>query len=70
MRNGKGIIQEYDKGSILIYEGELLNTTWWILLDNNILYELKEGKGYIKEYTLNYFLYLNGNIKMDDYMER
>ena len=55
MRNGKGIIQEYDKGSILIYEGELLNTTWWILLDNNILYELKEGKGYIKEYTLNDF---------------
>ena len=58
MRNGKGIIQEYDKGSILIYEGELLNTTWWILLDNNILYELKEGKGYIKEYTLNYFFIL------------
>ena len=28
--------------------------------DNNILYELKEGKGYIKEYTLDDLLILKG----------
>ena len=62
-RNGKGKLFDEDYGT-LKFEGEFLNGKKWAgkVYDNNnnILYELKEGKGYIKEYTLNGMLILEG----------
>ena len=51
-RNGKG--EEYNSNGNLVFEGEYLNGKKWngIWYDNerNEDYELKEGKGLIKEY--------------------
>ena len=93
LKNGKGIIKEYNYESVLIYEGEYLNgqrngkgkeydydghkikfegeykndLRWnGKGYDNNkIVYELKNGNGYVKEYYDNVKLrfeveYLNG----------
>ena len=53
-RNGKG--KEYI-GDVLIFEGEHLNGKKWKGKGydnlNNIVYELNDGKGYIKEYWYN-----------------
>ena len=66
-RNGKG--KEYDRGK-LIFEGEYINGKKWngkVFDNNNLIYELKEGKGYIKQYDndgkLKYECeYLNGEL--------
>ena len=54
-RNGKG--KEYNRYGNIIYEGEYLNGKRWngIGLDNksNIIYELKNGQGIVKEYYFN-----------------
>ena len=51
-RNGKG--KEYNDDGILIFEGKYLNGKRWDGIgydkNNNIVSELKEGKGAIKEY--------------------
>ena len=51
-RNGKG--KENDDYGKLLFEGEYKNGLRWngkgYDNNNNILYELKDGKGYIKEY--------------------
>ena len=64
-RNGKG--KEYDYGGILIFEGEFFNDKRWNgkgYNKNNIIYELKDGKGYLKEYKNNKIIfegeYING----------
>ena len=52
-RNGKG--KEYDEYGKLIFVGEYLNGKRWNGKGYNnkkIIYELKEGKGYIKEYNI------------------
>ena len=52
-RNGKG--KEYDEDGILIFIGEYLNGKRWdgkgLDKYGNIIYELKGGKGLIKEYN-------------------
>ena len=51
-RNGKG--KEYDNFGNIIFEGEYLNWKRWNgkeNLENKIIYELKEGKGYLNEYN-------------------
>ena len=67
MKNGKG--KEYDKNNSLILEGEYLNGKKWNGKgyngeDEDLVYELKEGKGYVKEYIRNLLVYegeyLNG----------
>jgi len=78
-RNGKG--KEYDKYGILLFKGEYLNGDRWngkgYNGSNNIVYELQNGKGVVKEY---YFVlnklkikveYLNGkkNGKGKEYYE-
>ena len=65
--NGKG--KEYEYGR-LIFEGEYLNGKRWNIKihdkeNSDIIYELKNGQGYIKEYDWKGFLkyegeYLNG----------
>ena len=54
-RNGKG--KEYSYDGNLIFEGEYKNDKKWNGKGynslNNIIYELKEGKGLIKEYDYN-----------------
>ena len=59
-RSGFGKEYEYNK---LKFEGEFLNGKKWngkgYDLENNVVYELKEGKGFIKEY------YYNGNLKYE-----
>ena len=66
-RNGKG--REYYKGGELIFEGEYLNGKKWngkgYNNRNEIIYELKNGKGFTKEYNHYGYLifegeYLNG----------
>ena len=51
-RNGKGI--EYYDNHQIKYEGEYLNGKKWkgkgYDINNNIIYELKDGRGFIKEY--------------------
>ena len=51
-KNGKG--KEYNDEGILIFEGEYLSGKKWngkgYDINNNIIYELKNGKGFIKEY--------------------
>ena len=58
-RNGKG--KEYDSYGTLLFVGEYLNVDRWNGKGfhglNNIVYELKNGKGVIKEYY-NYPLQL------------
>jgi len=55
LRNGKG--KEYNYEGILEFEGEYFNENKWNgkgyegFGENNIVYELKNGKGYIKEYN-------------------
>ena len=66
-KNGKG--KEYVLGK-LIFDGEYLNGKKWNgkgydMKDNNIIYKLTEGKGFIKEYDYHGKLkyegeYLNG----------
>ena len=76
-KNGKGKEYKYDKK---IFEGEYLNGKKWngkgFDLDNNIVYELKNGKGFLKEYNFNNILifegeFLNGekNGKGTEYFE-
>ena len=65
LRNGKG--KEYFDGE-LIFEGEYLNGKRWngrgYNGENNIIYELKNGTGYIKEYMFKDLIFegqfLNG----------
>ena len=58
-RNGKG--KEYNQDGILIYEGQYLNGKKWDGKGydkfNNIIYELKNGKGLIKEFLGNHLIY-------------
>ena len=58
-RNGKG--KEYNQDGILIYEGQYLNGKKWDGKGydkfNNIIYELKNGKGLIKEFLGNQLIY-------------
>ena len=53
-RHGKG--KDYDKDGKLLFEGEYLNGNKWngkgYDQNGNIIYELKNGKGTIKEYNL------------------
>ena len=52
-RNGKG--KEYNEEGKLIFEGEYLNGKRWngkgFDYNNNIVYELKNGRGYVKEFN-------------------
>ena len=58
-RNGKG--KEYNKYGELIFEGEYLNGKNWsgkgYYSSGNIVYELKDGKGLIKEYYNNRLIF-------------
>ena len=59
-RNGKG--KEYYYDGQLKFEGEYLNGEKWNgngYNNNNIIYSLKNGKGFIKEY------YYNGNLAFE-----
>ena len=51
-RNGKG--KEYNERGQIIFKGEYLNDLKWngygYAPFNNIIYELKDGKGFVKEY--------------------
>ena len=62
LRNGKG--KEYHDLEILLFEGEYLNNKRWNGKGyddyNNVVYELKNGKGYIKEYYIGTILKLEG----------
>ena len=64
--NGKrwnGNEKEYDEYGKLIFEGEYLNGKRWNgkrYNNNQVIYELKEGKGYIKEYYDNCNLMFEG----------
>ena len=53
-RNGKG--KEYDDDEELIFEGEYLNGKRWngrgYDENGNIIYELKDGNGFVKEFNL------------------
>jgi len=65
-RNGKG--KEYDIKGFLIFEGEYFNGKKWngkIFndLNNNITYQLTNGKGFIKEYFDDNDTY--GNLKFE-----
>ena len=61
-RNGKG--KEYSGNDKLIFEGEYKNDLKWNVKGydsrNNMVYELKDGKGLIKEYGS-----YNGNITFE-----
>ena len=66
-RNGKGI--EYNYDGTIRYEGEFLYGKLWNCkindkINDNISYEIKNGKGFIKEYYRNQLIfegeYLNG----------
>ena len=63
-RNGKG--KEYDIYGKLEYEGEYLYERKWkgkgYDENNNIIYELKNGNGKVKEYDLDDELNLKVNI--------
>ena len=67
-RNGKG--KEYYNNGNLLFEGEYLNNKRFngngYLSNNNIIYKIKDGKGYTKEYLNGDLLfegeYLNGEI--------
>ena len=52
-KNGKG--KEYYSNEQLLFEGDYLNGKKWngkgYDRDGNLVYEIKDGKGYIKEYT-------------------
>ena len=54
MGNGK----EYNHYSFFIFEGEYINWKRWNGIgfdkDKNILYELKNGKGFVKEFNYKY----------------
>ena len=54
-RNGIG--KEYNRTGNVIYQGEYLNGKRWtgkgLDIKGNIVYELKGGKGYVKEYYFN-----------------
>ena len=67
-KNGKGK-EYYDNGEdILKFEGEYLNDLKWngrgYDLSNNLIYEIKEGKGLVKEYYYTSLIfegqYING----------
>ena len=53
-RNGKG--KEYYSNGNLKFEGDYLNDKRWngkgYANDNKVVYELKEGKGKVKEYNI------------------
>ena len=54
-KNGKG--KEYYDNGILKFDGEYLNGKKWngkgYYINNNLIYELKNGKGFIMEYDYN-----------------
>ena len=55
-RNGKGI--EYYNNDKKLFEGKYLNDLKWdgkgyVPIKNNIVYELKNGKGILIEYNMN-----------------
>ena len=54
-KNGQG--KEYNKNGILIFEGQYLNRKIWngvgYNINGNLEFEIKNGKGYIKEYNGN-----------------
>ena len=58
-RNGKG--KEYDDEGKLIFEGEYSNGKRWngkgFVGNNHLLYELNNGKGYVKEYSYDRLIY-------------
>ena len=64
-RNGKG--KEYNKYGELIFEGEYLNNKKWngkgYDKNNNVIYELDNGKGFIKEYNFFGLLKYEGEYK-------
>ena len=60
-RNGKG--KEYNQKGFLIFEGEYYNDKRWNgkgYNKNNTIYEMRDGKGYLKEYNI-----FGGHIRMD-----
>ena len=63
-RNGKG--KQYDFNGTIKFEGEYLKGKMWNIkrydIKGNIIYELKNGKGYVKEYDMyNNKLIYEGN---------
>ena len=59
-KNGKGT--EYDFNKNIIFEGEYYNDKRWNgklydALDKNITYEIKNGKGFVKEYNFGSLSY-------------
>ena len=67
-KNGKG--EEYYKGKRLKFKGEYINGKKWngkgYNIYNNIIYELKEGKGFIKEYNYWFNLEFEGEYLNDE----
>ena len=67
-RNGKGK-EYYENKRQLKFEGEYLNNKRWngkgYDTNNNIVYELKDGKGYVKEYLDCYNKELFGLLKFE-----
>ena len=62
-RNGKG--KEYWDSNKIIFEGEYLNGKKWIgkiydKKNDNIIYEIKNGKGFVREYNINSNLIFEG----------
>ena len=66
--------KNYYKNGNIKFEGEYLNNKKWNgkLYDllNNIIYELKNGKGLIKNIIIVIILYLSVNIYMEITMEK
>ena len=64
-RNGKG--KEYGENGKLIFEGDYLKGEKWngngYDLNNNLIYELKDGNGFIKEYNRKGILIFEGEYK-------
>ena len=67
-KNGKG--KEYYDKNILKFEGEYLNGKRWngngYDIQNNIIYQIKNGKGYAKEYYYNDFILLENIENLSD----
>ena len=67
-KNGKG--KEYYDKNILKFEGEYLNGKRWngngYDIQNNIIYQIKNGKGYAKEYYYNDFILLTNIENLND----
>ena len=72
--NGKrdGIGREY-YNDVLIFEGEYLNGKKWngkgYTRNGNVLYELKDGSGLVKEYNIKDNIIFEGHYKNGEKME-